>query len=112
MRVWVLIAGVSLGLTGASLAHPLDSPGTIYIDGVACNRACQSYMAWSQRALKANQTGAKGTASVSAPKAAREIDRKRISKRMEPVRADGPSPKKAGNQVAVMAAPELPLPKP
>lgn len=32
-----------------SRAAPPDSPGTVYIDGVPCNLACQSYMAWSRR---------------------------------------------------------------
>lgn len=33
----------------APQAHPLDSPDIVYIDGLPCNRACQSYMAWSWR---------------------------------------------------------------
>lgn len=42
---------LSLGTTGALQANPLDSPGIIYIDGLPCNSACQSYMAWSAQAL-------------------------------------------------------------
>jgi hypothetical protein len=38
-----------LGCAGISQAHPLDSPDTVYIDGLPCNTACQSYMAWSRR---------------------------------------------------------------
>src|SRR4051812_17951116 len=34
---------------GSTQAAPLDSPGTVYIDGVPCNSACQSYMAWSRQ---------------------------------------------------------------
>jgi hypothetical protein len=30
-------------------AAPLDSPDTVYIDGLPCNSACQSYMAWSRK---------------------------------------------------------------
>jgi hypothetical protein len=30
-------------------AHPLDSPDIVYIDGVPCNSACQSYMKWSRQ---------------------------------------------------------------
>jgi hypothetical protein len=30
-------------------AQPLDSPGTVYIDGVPCNTPCQAYMEWSRR---------------------------------------------------------------
>jgi len=33
----------------SSRAAPPDSPGTVYVDGVPCNLACQSYMAWSRR---------------------------------------------------------------
>jgi hypothetical protein len=33
-------------------AHPLDPPGTVYIDGVPCNRPCQAYMRWSRRTLE------------------------------------------------------------
>ncbi|QIG97316.1 MULTISPECIES: hypothetical protein [unclassified Bradyrhizobium] len=32
-------------------AAPLDSPGTVYIDGLPCNLACQAYMAWSRQLL-------------------------------------------------------------
>jgi len=40
-----------LGCTGISQAHPLDSPDIVYIDGLPCNTACQSYMAWSRRQM-------------------------------------------------------------
>jgi TRAP-type uncharacterized transport system substrate-binding protein len=47
---WVLLTGVlSLGSAGALQAHPLDSPDIVYIDGMPCNSACQSYMAWSRQ---------------------------------------------------------------
>jgi hypothetical protein len=109
VRVWVLVAVVSLGLTGASLAHPQDSPGTVYIDGVPCNLACQSYMAWSRKTLKASQVAARGAAYTSTAKAPGEASRKRISKRVEPVSADAPSRKKTGDaQAALPATPEPP----
>ena len=44
---------LSLCASGALQANPLDSPGIVYIDGLPCNRACQSYMAASDRALSA-----------------------------------------------------------
>ena len=44
---------LSLCANGALQANPLDSPGIVYIDGLPCNRACQSYMAASDRALSA-----------------------------------------------------------
>src|SRR5262245_28084854 len=47
---WMMLTGLLfLGSIGASQAHPLDTPDTVYIDGLPCNSACQSYMAWSRR---------------------------------------------------------------
>ena len=47
---WVMLTFVLfLRSTGGSEAAPLDSPDTVYIDGTACNRLCQSYMAWSRQ---------------------------------------------------------------
>ena len=113
MRVWVLVTAASLGLAGASLAHPQDSPGTVYIDGSPCNLACQSYMAWSRKTLKESQATARA-ANKSTAKASGETLRKRISKRVEPISADAPSRKKTGNaQAALPAASEPPpLPRP
>ncbi|HEY9453300.1 MAG TPA: hypothetical protein VIR82_11525 [Bradyrhizobium sp.] len=49
LRKWTLLTLIlSLGSSGSLHANPLDSPGTVYIDGLPCNRACQSYMAWSR----------------------------------------------------------------
>lgn len=51
-KKWTLPALILfLGSTAALQAHPLDSPDIVYIDGLPCNRACQSYLAWSDRAL-------------------------------------------------------------
>jgi sRNA-binding protein len=51
-KKWILLTSVLfLGSAGMSKAHPLDSPGTVYIDGLPCNSACQSYMAWSRKTL-------------------------------------------------------------
>ena len=53
-RKWTLLTLILfLGSSGALQANPLDSPGIVYIDGLPCNSACQSYMAWSARALSA-----------------------------------------------------------
>jgi hypothetical protein len=53
-RKWTLpILILSLCSSGALQANPLDSPGIVYIDGLPCNSACQSYMAASARALSA-----------------------------------------------------------
>jgi hypothetical protein len=51
-KKWILLTSVlSLGSVGTPQAHPLDSPDIVYIDGVPCNSACQSYMAWSRQTL-------------------------------------------------------------
>jgi hypothetical protein len=53
-----------LGPVGTSQAHPLDSPDIVYIDGLPCNSACQSYMDWSWRqgsAMVARPTPAQPT---------------------------------------------------
>ena len=48
-RKWPLLTLIfSLCSSGALQANPLDSPGIVYIDGLPCNKACQSYMAWSR----------------------------------------------------------------
>ena len=49
-KKWMLLASVlSLGSAGTSQAHPLDSRDVVYIDGLPCNGACQSYLAWSRQ---------------------------------------------------------------
>jgi hypothetical protein len=65
MRKWPLLTLIlSLGSSGALHANPLDSPGVVYIDGLPCNRACQSYMAWSDQALAARHSGQRKTVVV------------------------------------------------
>jgi hypothetical protein len=47
---WMMLTALLfLGSLGTSQAHPLDSPDIVYIDGLPCNSACQSYMAWSRQ---------------------------------------------------------------
>ena len=58
-----LTCTLSLGFYGSSGAHPLDSPDIVYIDGLPCNSACQSYMEWSRRTLMSA-----AAAPVRAPK--------------------------------------------
>lgn len=54
-KKWIYLTCVlSLGSVETSLAHPLDSPDIVYIDGTPCNSACQSYMAWSRQVLSAS----------------------------------------------------------
>jgi hypothetical protein len=51
-RVPLILLAFFFGLPLIAEADPLDASSTVYIDGVACNIACQSYMAWSQRVLE------------------------------------------------------------
>lgn len=113
MKIWAAITVASLGFAGVSLANPLDSPGTVYIDGVPCNLPCQSYMAWSRQTVEANQSSAKGAASTSVAKATGKAVRKRISKRVQPTSADAASrKKKIGDFQAALTAPSEPPPLP
>ena len=46
---WIMLTGLLLlGSMGTSQGHPLDSADIVYVDGLPCNRACQSYLAWSR----------------------------------------------------------------
>ena len=73
-RKWTLLTlMLFLCSSGTLQANPLDSPGVVYIDGLPCNSACQSYMAASDRALSARHREERGTI-VAAPAEA-EIER-------------------------------------
>jgi len=64
-RKWTLPTLMLFLCSGGALqANPLDSPGVVYIDGLPCNRACQSYMAASDRALSARHREKRGTIVV------------------------------------------------
>lgn len=112
MRVCAIAAaGVMFGLTGTSLANTLDSPGTVYIDGVPCNLPCQAYMDWSRRTLNANQTAARGAADAFGIK--RQAARKHVSKHVEPISSDKPRKKASDTHAALSSRPEpAPLPVP
>src|SRR5262245_10202088 len=45
----IFFAVVLYGPLVTADAQPLDSPGTMHIDGVPCNVPCQAYMEWSRR---------------------------------------------------------------
>jgi hypothetical protein len=61
-RKWTLLTLILfLGSGGTLQAQPQDSPDIVYIDGSPCNRACQSYMEWSYRALSARRHEARET---------------------------------------------------
>ncbi|WP_334438150.1 hypothetical protein [Bradyrhizobium sp. AZCC 1610] len=86
---------LSLCSSGALQANPLDSPGVVYIDGLPCNRACQSYMAWSDRALSARHREKRET-SVVVPAEA-EIERLEPAARprvaRQPAAVSSPAPR-------------------
>jgi hypothetical protein len=61
LKKWVLVTiTLSLASAGALQAHPMDSPDIVYIDGLPCNSACQSYMAWSRQTLSVSRQRAPG----------------------------------------------------
>ena len=84
---------LSLGSSGALQANPLDSPGVVYIDGLPCNRACQSYMAWSDRALSVRHREERET-NVVVPAEA-EIERGEPAVRPRVARQPVPVPRPA-----------------
>lgn len=43
---------LSMAFSFPAIAAPPDAPGTVYINGQPCNRACQAYMAWSEQTLR------------------------------------------------------------
>jgi hypothetical protein len=46
-KIMILGGLLFLGSVGMSQATPLDSPDVVYVDGLPCNRFCQSYLGWS-----------------------------------------------------------------
>src|SRR5262245_21787329 len=89
---WIMLTGLLfLGSVGASQAHPLDTPDVVYIDGLPCNSACQSYMAWTRRK----------TSSVTEQSAP-----------VEPPPAGSPAIHYAPDKPVLRSAPALQHPKP
>ena len=74
-KKWMILSGMLfLGVAGTSQASPMDSPDIVYIDGLPCNSACQSYMAWSRNALsRSAQSAPAKPAQPSAKAAARRV---------------------------------------
>jgi hypothetical protein len=80
--------------SGALQANPLDSPGIVYIDGLPCNSACQSYMAASARALSTRHREERGT-SVVVPaeveiESVEHVARPRVARQPTPVARPAP----------------------
>ena len=81
--------------SGALQANPLDSPGVVYIDGLPCNRACQSYMAWSEQALSGRHREERETNIVVVPAepevgGVKHAGRPRVARRPVPVPRPAP----------------------
>jgi hypothetical protein len=88
-RKWALLTLISfLCSSGAVQANPLDSPGVVYIDGLPCNRACQSYMAWTDQALSARHREERET-GVAVPT---EAEMERVEQAARPRVARQPAP--------------------
>jgi hypothetical protein len=86
MRSFYVIATcLQLGTLGTASADPLDAPGTVYIDGLPCNIACQSYMAWSNKVLREKyHVAPRDAQGVTSGRAAKEAVRRLLSKRVGP----------------------------
>ena len=94
-RKWTLPTLMLLLCSSGPLqANPLDSPGIVYIDGLPCNSACQSYMAASARALSARHREERGTIVVAPAEAEVEIvaqaPRPRVARHAAPVSRTSP----------------------
>ena len=102
---WIMLTGLLfLGSVGASQAHPLDTPDIVYIDGLPCNSACQSYMAWTRRKTSpaTEQSAPVESAPVESPSPHYTPER--------PVQRSAPAvqpPKAARRQDAKPAAPRV-----
>ena len=93
-RKWTLLTLIlSLGSSGTLHANPLDSPGTVYIDGLPCNRACQSYMAWSRSASAQHREVRETSVVVPAEVETARMDhaaRPRVARQAVPVSRPAP----------------------
>jgi hypothetical protein len=92
---------VLLGCGGVSQAHPLDSPDIVYIDGLPCNTACQSYMRWSRQ-----QTSPATTTAHRSSEAVRRTSEKH---RQSP---GTPPPARVARQVAPIPPTKVAEPQP
>jgi len=87
-KKWIFLTCVlSLGSVETSQAHPLDSRDIVYIDGVPCNSACQSYMAWSRQILSASghQAPTQRPASATVHRATTPARQVRVARQVVPL---------------------------
>src|SRR5882724_3185928 len=116
---WRMLTGLLfLGSVGTLQAHPLDLPDIVYIDGLPCNSACQSYMAWSrqkrsptaeqpapEKPVRRSSYGAVHRATTMHRESPKPAAHARIAKQavpMPPAKIAGPQP--AGNAAAASEA--------
>jgi hypothetical protein len=115
-RKWTLLTLILFLGSGATLqAEPLDSPGVVYIDGQPCNRACQSYMDWSYRALSARRHEERET-GVAAPDKVEiervEPARPRLAKHAAPATRTAPHAGRAASNGKAPNSKKIALAKP
>jgi hypothetical protein len=111
-RKWTLLTLIlSLGSSGALQANPLDPPGIVYIDGLPCNSACQSYMAASARVLSARHREERRTIVVAPAEAEIEIvppaPRPRVARHPAPVSRTSPRAGIAASNTRILNAKTL-----
>lgn len=94
-RKWPLLTLIfSLSSSGALQANPLDSPGIVYIDGLPCNRACQSYMAWSRPSpAQHREAGEVNVLVLAEPKIERAVHTPRPRVARQPLPVPRPAPR-------------------
>ena len=112
MRSFYVIATcLYFGTLGAALADPLNSPGTVYIDGLPCNIACQSYMDWSNKMLREKyHVAPSGAQAVTSGRAAKQPVRRLLSKRGSPSSVEATSAAKGTHAQGGSVAKLVPLP--
>ena len=104
LKLWMMLTCILfLGSMGTSQAAPLDSSDIVYIDGLPCNRACQSYMAWYRQATTPPQT-APVPAQLDPPEVAEQLP-KAAAQRTPKARDDRPK-SASPTRVAKKAAPK------
>jgi len=101
-KKWTLPALILfLGSTAALQAHPLDSPDIVYIDGLPCNRACQSYLAWSDGASSGRHRAERETSAAVPAEAETErvepMARPRLARHAAPMSRTAPYAGKAAH---------------
>src|SRR6185295_5471756 len=97
-----------LGSTAALQAHPLDSPDIVYVDGLPCNRSCQSYLAWSDRALSGRHRAERETSAAVPAEAETErvepMARPRLARHAAPMSRTAPYAGKAAHGKVVASS--------